>query len=199
MQEGEFLPVGATRTRSVDVRFIAATNMDLEKEVAAGNFREDLYYRLNVIPLNLPPLRERPEDIEPLADHFLAKSAAKTGHRVSRVAPQALAAMRKYQWPGNVRELENVVERGVILSRGDEIGLDALPLKISEPNNTPPGGANGPVISLRESERIQVIRGLKQTRWNKSRTAKLLGVTRKTLDRKIKEFDLKPENTETAK
>ncbi len=198
LQEGEFLPVGTTRPRRVDVRFIAATNMDLEKEVAAGNFREDLYYRLHVIPLTLPPLRERPEDIKPLADHFLAKSATKTGHRVKRVTSQALAAMRKYQWPGNVRELENIIERGIILSRGDEIGLDALPLKISEPNKPPPGGANGPVFSLRESERIQIIRGLEQTRWNKSRTAKLLGVTRKTLDRKIKGFGLKPEDKETA-
>ncbi|MBU0944234.1 MAG: sigma-54 dependent transcriptional regulator [Proteobacteria bacterium] len=198
LQEGDFLPVGATRTCSVDVRFIAATNKNLEKEVAAGNFREDLYYRLNVIPLTLPPLRERPEDIEPLANHFLVKSAAKTGHRVSRFSPQALAVMRTYQWPGNVRELENAVERGVILSHGDEIGLESLPLKILEPNKSSPGGVNGPVLSLREAERIQVIRALKQTRWHKSRTAELLGVTRKTLDRKIKDFDLSPEDTETA-
>ncbi len=198
LQEGEFIPVGATRTQNVDVRFLAATNKDLEKEVAAGNFREDLYYRLNVIALNLPPLRERPDDIEPLASHFLAKSAAKTGHQVSRFSATALEAMRKYPWPGNVRELENVVERGVILSRGDEIGLDALPLKLSEPGQTPEDLESGPVMSLREAERIQVIRGLRHTRWNKSRTSELLGVTRKTLDRKIKEFGLRPEKEGSA-
>ncbi len=193
LQEGEFIPVGSTRTQHVDVRFLATTNKDLEKEVAAGNFREDLYYRLNVIALNLPPLRERPDDIEPLASHFLTKSAIKTGRQVSHISAPALEAMRKYAWPGNVRELENAIERGVILAHGNEIDLEALPLKMSEPNHASKDLENGPVMSLREAERIQVIRGLRQTRWNKSRTADLLGVTRKTLDRKIREFDLHPE------
>ncbi|PLX83465.1 MAG: sigma-54-dependent Fis family transcriptional regulator [Desulfuromonas sp.] len=197
LQEGEFIPVGATRPRNVDVRFVAATNKDLEKEVAEGNFREDLYYRLNVIALDLPPLRERPEDLEPLAEHFLVKSAAKTGHRVRGISQEALRAMRRYHWPGNVRELENVIERGVILARDEEIGLDALPLKVSEPGQAA-GTESGPVMSLRAAERIQVIRGLRQTRWHKSRTAELLGITRKTLDRKIKEFGLRPDDGEPA-
>ncbi|WP_221249049.1 sigma-54-dependent transcriptional regulator [Desulfuromonas versatilis] len=195
LQEGEFIPVGSTRTRRVDVRFVAATNKDLEAEVRKGNFREDLFYRLNVITLELPPLRERPADIEPLARHFLAKVSRKTRRPVTGISREALAAMRAYHWPGNVRELENVIERGVILARGAEITLDLLPLKAAAGQAHKNDGAAVP-LTLRDAEYQVVLRALKETGWNKSQAAGLLGVTRKTLDRKIKDFDISPADLE---
>ncbi|HXV22258.1 MAG TPA: sigma-54 dependent transcriptional regulator [Desulfuromonadales bacterium] len=191
LQEGEFIPVGSTRTRQVDVRFLAATNKDLEAEVAAGRFREDLFYRLNVIALHLPPLRERPEDIEPLALHFLGNLARKLRRPLKGLAPDALAAMQAYRWPGNVRELENVIERCAILARGETIIAALLPFRrIDGPPGTPGTASAPPALNLREAERGQVLRALQETAWNKSRAAQLLGVTRKTLDRKIKDFHL---------
>ncbi len=192
LQEGEFIPVGSTRPKRVDVRFVAATNKNLEKEVAAGRFREDLFYRLNVISLQLPPLRERIEDIEPLARHFLNQRVSKTGCSARRISPDAMAALRGYGWPGNVRELENVIERGTILAEGDSITPEVLPLKVSTPAaSASPPPQEGP-LPLREAERRQIVIALRQTEWNKSQAAGLLGITRKTLDRKIKEFDLVP-------
>jgi len=193
LQEGEFIPVGATRTRQVDVRFLAATNKDLEAEVAAGRFREDLFYRLNVIALQLPPLRERPEDIEPLAMHFLGNVSRKLRRPIKGLAPETLEAMQAYHWPGNVRELENVIERCAILARGEMITTDLLPFRRSErPAGTAAPATAPPALNLREAERGQVLRALQETSWNKSRAAQLLGVTRKTLDRKIKDFKLTP-------
>ena len=189
LQEGEFIPVGATKSKRVDVRFVAATNKNLQQEVAAGNFRADLYYRLNVISIELPPLRERPEDIEPLTEHFLQKIATKSRRSVAGIEAEALAALKSYHWPGNVRELENVMERCSILARGGMISVDLLPFSLAE------GGQTSEQLlsfNLRDTERLQVIRALRQTRWNKSKTAELLGVTRKTIDRKIKEFALDP-------
>ena len=188
LQEGEFIPVGATKTRTVDVRFVAATNKDLQQEVTDGRFREDLFYRLNVISIDLPPLRKRLEDIEPLAAHFLQKIAAKSRRYVKGIEPAALSALKSYHWPGNVRELENVMERCSILAREGMISADLLPFK---PNHTPRADDSVLPFNLRETERLQVTRALRETRWNKSRAAQLLGVTRKTIDRKIKEFDLK--------
>jgi len=191
LQEGEFIPVGATRTRQVDVRFLAATNKDLEAEVARGQFREDLFYRLNVIALQLPPLRERPEDIEPLALHFLGNLARKLRRPLKGLTPDALAAMQAYRWPGNVRELENVIERCAILARGETIAAALLPFRrLDGPLKAPRAAPAPPALSLREAERGQVLRALQETAWNKSRAAQLLGVTRKTLDRKIKDFQL---------
>lgn len=187
LQEGEFIPVGSTKTKKVDVRFVAATNRNLLQEVSDGNFREDLYYRLNVISVELPPLRERPEDIEPLVEHFLNKISQRTQRSVGGIEPQALKALQNYHWPGNVRELENVMERCSILSRGGSITIDHLPFSA---NDSPQHHGEQLPLNLRDTERLQVIRALRQTRWNKSRAALLLGVTRKTIDRKIKEFDL---------
>ncbi len=189
LQEGEFIPVGSTKNKRVDVRFVAATNKNLQMEVAAGNFREDLYYRLNVISVELPPLRERPEDIEPLIEHFLQSIAGKTGRRVEGIDSAALLALKSYHWPGNVRELENVMERCSILARGGMITAKLLPFKAEQSGQTTEQILS---FNLRETERLQVIRALRQTRWNKSQTAQLLGVTRKTIDRKIKEFELNP-------
>jgi len=187
LQEGEFIPVGSTKTKKVDVRFVAATNRNLQEEVEAGRFREDLYYRLNVISVELPPLRERREDIELLAEHFLEKIAQKSRRRVAGIEPQALTALNSYHWPGNVRELENVMERCSILARGGMITTEQLPFCA----NASPQSSHGDLpLNLHDSERLQVIRALRETRWNKSRAAQLLGVSRKTIDRKIKEFTL---------
>lgn len=197
LQLGEFIPVGATRPRQVDVRFVAATNKNLTEEVRLGNFREDLFYRLNVFALELPPLRERPEDIEPLVDHFLQRLARKSRRPPKGVTEKALAAMGGYYWPGNVRELENVIERGVILARGEYIDVAMLPFK---PGAVPPAASPSPEndapLGLREAERREMIRALRRTGWNKSQAALLLGVTRKTIDRKIKDFGLTPADLE---
>ncbi len=189
LQEGEFIPVGSTKTKKVDVRFISATNKNLQQEIREGRFREDLYYRLNVIGIDLPPLRERPEDIELLAEHFLQKIAAKSRRRIKRIEPEALAALNNYHWPGNVRELENVMERCSILARDGIISIEQLPFKENAPDQADESALP---LNLRDMERLQVTRALRLTRWNKSRAAQLLGVTRKTIDRKVKEFDLVP-------
>ncbi len=191
LQEGEFIPVGATRPRRADVRFVAATNKNLETEVAAGRFREDLYYRLNVFSLQLPPLRARPEDVEPLAQHFLALAASRAGKTLRGIAPAALAALRDYPWPGNVRELQNVIERGAILAGGELLQAEDLPGKIRDP--APVRASTDEAVTLRDAERLQVVRILRRTGWNKSQAARLLDVTRPTLDRKIAEYGLTPE------
>ena len=126
LQEREFEPLGSERTQKVDVRVIAATNRDLRQMVADGRFQEDLYYRLNVIPIHIPPLRERREDIPVLVEHFVAKHAQRAGKRIDSVAPGVLEMLRVADWPGNVRELENTVERAVVLSPGAVISLDAV-------------------------------------------------------------------------
>ena len=128
LQEREFEPVGAERPESVDVRVIAATNRDLRQMVADGRFQSDLFYRLNVIPIDIPPLRERRDDIEPLVDHFVRKHAQRTGRSVTGIDPAALAALEQYDWPGNVRELENAVERAVVLSTGPIVTAAAMPI-----------------------------------------------------------------------
>jgi len=128
LQEREFEPVGAERPESVDVRVIAATNRDLRQMVADGRFQSDLFYRLNVIPIDIPPLRERRDDVEPLVHHFVQKHAQRTGRSVTGIDPAALAALRLYDWPGNVRELENAVERAVVLSTGPIVTAAAMPM-----------------------------------------------------------------------
>lgn len=148
LQEGTFERIGDNRERTTDVRVIAATNRDLKREVAQGNFREDLFYRLNVFPVSLPALRERPGDLEPLVRHFMEKHRSRTGSPARRIAPETLAAMQTYPWPGNVRELENMVERSLILSRGGELEI-TLPERPRSPAeiggevapSTVPGGA----------------------------------------------------------
>jgi DNA-binding NtrC family response regulator len=131
LQEGEIKPVGSSTTKIVDVRVVAATNVDLREKLSSGRFREDLYYRLNVIALNLPPLRERREDVPLLAQHFLRKYARQTGKDVKRITPDALAALGAHAWPGNVRQLENAIERAVVLATHDELTLADLPSEIS--------------------------------------------------------------------
>jgi len=191
LQEGEFLPVGATTPRYADVRVIAVTNKDLLAEIAAGRFREDLYYRLNVLTIELPPLRDRRDDVLPLVEHFLTKVATKLGRTPPRLSSRASELLLAYGWPGNVRELENVIERAVILSPSGQVEPEVLPLNVT-PRAVVPSGADGTEVatSLREAEIVQIRRAMRQTDGNKTRAAQILGITRKTLDRKIRDYEI---------
>ncbi len=192
IQERDFIPVGSTRPKKVDVRFVAATNKDLQREVSEGRFREDLFYRLNVISINLPPLRERPEDIEPLARHFLRRFASRMSRDIRDITPEGLDALQSYGWPGNVRELENVMERAVILTNGSAITTDVIPLQVGRSAAQPPTvPARKPeMLALEEMERQHIEAVLKENRYNKSRTAEILAISRRTLDRRIAEFGM---------
>ncbi|HXF93920.1 MAG TPA: sigma-54 dependent transcriptional regulator [Nitrospiraceae bacterium] len=193
IQEREIRRVGATKPIAVDVRIIAATNLNLAEEVRAKRFREDLYYRLNVIEIRLPPLRERREDIPLLVDAFLKKCAEARGKQVQGVSEAALALLVDYAWPGNVRELENVIERAVTLSRGDKIVPEDLPSAIQ--------GARGErrildeaverTLSLEAMEKEYILRILEKTGGNKYQAAHILGIDRKTLYRKLGEIESK--------
>ena len=186
-QEKDFIVLGSTRTRKVDVRFVAATNKDLMNEVREGRFREDLYYRLNVISINLPPLRERRDDIEPLALHFLKSSTRRMKKDVRGIDDDAVQALLQYDWPGNVRELENVMERAVILARGTTITVGLLPLDARRDSLASPADTTQ-LVPLDEIERQHIRAILKETAYHKSRAAEILGISRKTLDRKIAEY-----------
>ncbi len=189
IQEGDFIPVGSTKAKQVDIRFVAATNKNLEKEVAAGRFREDLFYRLNVISIPLPPLRERKEDMEPLAQHFLKKYSQRMHKELTGFTSEALDLMTDYTWPGNIRELENVVERAVILARSSKITAENLPMW--KKPAAPVTALEERLTSLDQIEREHIRSTLTQTGFHKSRTAEILGISRKTLDRKIAEYSLK--------
>jgi two-component system response regulator HydG len=192
IQERVFIPVGSTRAKKVDVRFVAATNKDLQREVSEGRFREDLFYRLNVISINLPPLRDRPEDIEPLARHFLRRFASRMSRDIRDITPGGLEALHSYGWPGNVRELENVMERAVILTSGSAITADVMPLqgRLSVAESLPVTLPKPAMVALEEMERQHIEAVLKENRYNKSRTAEILDISRRTLDRRIAEFGL---------
>jgi two-component system response regulator AtoC len=182
LQEREFEPVGSERTESVDVRVIAATNRDLRKMVADGRFQEDLFYRLSVIPIELPPLRERREDIPVLVEHFLRKHAQRMGRRIDGIEPAALERLAAYPWPGNVRELENAVERAVVLAAGPVI--DAASISMVEP---PAGAGPGVLPSVRLHENVEwaeqesVRRALRQAGGVKKDAAELLGISQRAL------------------
>jgi DNA-binding NtrC family response regulator len=196
LQDKAFERLGGKETIKVDVRIIAATNKDLEKEVAMGRFREDLYYRLNVIPIYLPPLRERKEDIPLLAEHFLRIYSEKNGKSIKRISPEAMEALMNYSWPGNVRELENVIERMVVLGTGDEITASQLPERIRNPNianiSTNLGMLEIPDegISLEDVEKMLIAKALAKANGNKSKAAKLLGITRRTLQYRLRKHRL---------
>jgi Nif-specific regulatory protein len=191
-----FERVGGTETIKVDVRVIAATNRDLERDVAEGRFRRDLYFRLRVLEILVPPLRKRPEDIPDLAHYFLQKFNAETGRKLRGYTPQAMELLRTYRWPGNVRELKNVVERAVVLARGEFIEPDDLTLsKLSTAGDTGehPAPDKFTPASLADIERQHILATLSATNWNKSQTAALLGIERTTLDRKIRRYELMDE------
>jgi DNA-binding NtrC family response regulator len=177
----ELRRVGGTRVHRVDVRIVAATNKPMADEVKAGRVREDLYYRLNVVSLAIPPLRERKEDIPLLIEHFLKQFG--TSYTRKTLSPEALQLLTDYAWPGNVRELANTIERLLILAPGDVIGPDDLPANLRIP-----GGPAGGPSSLAEMERIHVMRVLKETGGRKMQAARLLGIDLKTLNKKIKDY-----------
>ena len=185
LQEGEFERVGGTRTLRVDVRIVAATNKDLAAEVEAGRFREDLFYRLNVIRLDIPSLRERKDDIPLLANHFLEVYRAKNNKAIGGISREAAESLVNWHWPGNVRELENAIERAVVLCRGESIGVEELPPKIRE------GAAGSTSITipigtpLEEIERAVIRETLLATQGDKKLAAQLLGIATRTIYRKI--------------
>ncbi|MFH1626470.1 MAG: sigma-54 dependent transcriptional regulator [Pseudomonadota bacterium] len=190
LQEREFEPVGGTKTIQVDVRIITATNKDLEDEARKGKFREDLYDRLNVIPITIPPLRERKEDIPLLAEHFLRIYNEKNKRSIRGFEPRVMDAFIRYSWPGNVRELENIVERTVIMCRSDIISIDDLPSTIVGARQEEGQGEIFTGSSLRDVEKEVILRTLRQTGGNRTRSATILGITRKTLQNKIKEYGI---------
>ena len=188
LQERTFKRVGGTRDIKVDVRVTAATNRSLEGMVKEGKFREDLFYRLNVIPLTIPPLRDRREDILPLGRHFLSE-ANNTFHKaVKRLAPETETLLLSYGWPGNVRELKNLIERLVILSTGDTIEADQLPMPVTGDVETPaPEEVSREPRTLASVEKSYILKVLRQVNGNKSEAAKILGITRQTLRKKLTE------------
>jgi two-component system nitrogen regulation response regulator NtrX len=195
LQEQIVEPVGGTGSVKVDVRILAATNKDLPAEIRAGRFREDLYFRLNVIPIFVPPLRDRDSDIPLLAEHFMAELAREYGRRPKRLDPGAAAGLRSYRWPGNVRELRNVIERLIIMVPGDTIALTDLgflegtPIAMPHAEYTP----QEPLHAARERfERDYILRALAAQQGNISRTAEVLGVERSNLYRKMRAFGIAP-------
>lgn len=206
IQEREFTPLGDTQPHKVDVRIIAATNTDLQRAVKSGDFREDLFYRLNVINIHLPPLRNRREDILPLAQHFIRKYNQENDRIVSdQISPEVLSALEKYPWPGNVRELESAIERAIIVARGDEITLECLREEVIDPRSgddasSRPIDAIGSFdisrgisfydeVSRFEIELIK--RALEITGGHQSKAAKMLGMNNTTLNSKIKVYNIK--------
>jgi len=189
LQEHEVVPVGSSTSVPFDARVICATNRDLEKEVAEGRFREDLFYRLNVIEIHLPPLRERREDIPLLARHFIASTAREQQREEKAIDPAVTSALMNYSWPGNVRELQNAIERAFTLS-GEVIDLDSLPprvrdaagpLSIRDPDGLRP--------TLEEIERRHIVETLTAVNQDKARAANVLGIDLSTLYRKLKRYD----------
>jgi DNA-binding NtrC family response regulator len=223
IQESEFERVGGIKTLSVDVRLIAATNRDLEEEITEKRFREDLYYRLNVVPVHLPALRERPEDIPPLLDHFVKRSNDRLGKGVVGFADDALEVLRAYGWPGNIRELENLVERMVLFASGEHISLDELPEAFHRAERESEDGEDGELgeggsadselaparhirlplsslgLDLKEAvkagsrlvEEALIREALEKTDSNVTRSARLLGISRRSLQSKMKELGLR--------
>jgi two-component system response regulator HydG len=194
LQEREFEPVGSSQTFKVDTRIIAATNKNLEEEIKAGRFREDLYYRINVVTLVAPPMRERREDIPLLADFFLKQYAAKNNRPIKGFSPRAVDLLMRYDWPGNVRELENVVERAVIMARGDMITPlefpDVLQDLDEEAKASPLALTTG--RSLKEVEKVMILRTLEEAGGNRTHAARILGISRRTLQLKLKEYGINP-------
>jgi two-component system response regulator HydG len=199
LQEGEFERLGGTRTIKVDVRIVTATNQDLAQMVRDRRFREDLYYRLKVITVNVPPLRERREDVQVLAEHFLRIYGAKNNRVLDGFTPDALRRLEGYSWPGNVRELENVVERGVVLARGGHIDIGDLPEEIAGATPLPEGVLTVRIgTPLAEIEQRLLEATLRATKNNKTLTAKLLGIDPRTVSRKLERWDEEAESESSS-
>jgi len=193
LQEREIIPVGGTTPIKVDARLIAATNADLEKAVQEDTFRADLYYRLNVIPIVIPPLRDRRDDVELLVDHFLRIASENSG-RKRTLSKETMELLVNYDWPGNVRELENIIERAVILEEGDEITVDSLPDKIrNHSQQRRKIVMEKAQMTLEELEKEYLISVLEATGWQKKKASSILGINASTLYRKIQRYGLSPE------
>jgi DNA-binding NtrC family response regulator len=194
LQHREVIPVGSTDAIPVDTRLIAATNRDLDEEIKTGRFRSDLYYRLNVISIHLPPLRQRRDDIPLLAEHFLHRIAGHRNEPAKRLNPEALEALQEYQWPGNVRELENALERAVILTTGGQIGLGVLPERVMQRKAEPLVSGRTPANPTLEAvERAYIMWVLQSEGGNKSRAAEVLGIDPSTLYRKLSRYGVEAE------
>ena len=191
LQEREFMRVGGNNRIKVDVRIIAATNRNLEEEVKKGNFREDLFYRLNVVKISVPPLRNRKEDIQLLTAHFLDKFNQKNNKSVRSIDNEVISIFMDYNWPGNVRELENVIERAVVLCQKDILSIAYLPKALRELHESET--QKGDDLNLFETERRLLLRVLEKTSWNQTRTAMILGISRKQLRTKMKNHGFLPE------
>lgn len=191
LQEQQFEPVGSSKTTTVDVRVIAATNRNLEAEMAQGKFREDLFYRLNVFPIQVPPLRERKEDLQPLAEFFLKKYSGKHKRLIKNFAPRTLDLLLRHEWKGNVRELENTVERSVILCREDAIQPSHLPAPLQAlAGDAVAASGPEPGVTLKDMERQLILATLQQYDGNRTKTADALGISRRSLQMKLKEYGL---------
>ena len=203
LQEREITRVGGAESIKVDVRIIAATNRNLEQMLKEGRFREDLYYRLKVIPIQCPPLRSRGEDIEQLALHFMRRAALVSGRKVERISPEALEALQNYSWPGNIRQLESAIERAVALGESNDVEAFDLPPEVLRPamaaaqtSSVAAGsdGGSGPIIpeaSWEEHEKAKILEALQRTNWNITRAAQLLGMTFRTLQYRLEKFGIK--------
>lgn len=189
LEERRFERVGGTETIEVDIRLIAATNRDLKQMVAEGTFREDLFYRLDVVAVRLPPLRERVGDLPLLVQHFVATLARENGKSLDGITPEAMQALSAYGWPGNVRELRNMIERMVVLARGDRLTLRDVPPHLRGGDEA--GALRGGGLSLEANEKAMIIRALKASDGNVTRAAEELGISRRTLHRKLNEYGLR--------
>ncbi len=192
LQEGVVRPLGATKDVAVDVRVVAATVRDLSKEVAAGRFREDLYYRLNVLLIQVPPLRERIDDVPLLIEHFIKRNNAKLGTRIKGIDPRARKLLLSYHWPGNVRELENLIERAVVLADGEVLGPDDIPERVHESPDSVARVLHSGELSIKKASRVVeeslIRRALDKTRGNRTAAARLLEISHRALLYKIKDY-----------
>ncbi|MCG3177698.1 MAG: Nitrogen fixation protein VnfA [Phycisphaerae bacterium] len=194
LQEREFVRVGGTETLISDARIIAATNRDLQEAIAQGRFREDLFYRLNVFPIRMPPLRERPEDIPTLVDHFIRRTSRELKVPMPTMGSEAMALLCRYDWPGNVREMQNVIERAALLSGGGEITPALLPREVNGDGQAPaaetgPSGRSS--TSLWDYERAMIVQALEKAGWNQSRAARDLGISRDNLRYRVKKYEIR--------
>ena len=194
LQEREFEPVGSGQTLKVDTRVIAATNKNLEEEIQQGRFREDLYYRLNVVTVDLPSLRQRREDIPFLSDFFLKQYAEKNRRLIKGFTPRATDLLMRYDWPGNVRELENIIERAVIMARGEMITPLEFPADLQDLDEELKDTSVDltPGRSLKEVEKVMILKTLEETGGNRTHAARILGISRRTLQLKLKEYGINP-------
>ena len=196
LQEKEFERVGGTKTVKADVRIVTATNKDIKKEVDEGNFRADLYFRLNVVHVHLPPLRERTEDITELVHFIIKELNDQFDKNFTSASPEVMNTLLKYQWPGNIRELRNVLEKAVLLGDGNVISLKHLPDELKDARLTPEKISSQEVTTLEEMEKVQIYDALQKNNWNQTKAAELLGIHRNTLRDKIKKFDIRMPSNE---